>query len=136
MNRLLVRDQGVGGSNPLSPTKTFTINSLTFSLGAELLASSMVYQAAIYLESKCYGSRLIPWARSKGSRVILSAQWDRKSRHMTQLKANLGESGGFKTHFIWTQPLLKAKAATLGEYAAAPDPFPFAVSIPHPRAAA
>jgi hypothetical protein len=41
VNRLLVRDQGVGGSNPLSPTKTFTINSLTFSLGAELLASSM-----------------------------------------------------------------------------------------------
>jgi hypothetical protein len=28
INRLLVRDQGVGGSNPLSPTKLFIINNL------------------------------------------------------------------------------------------------------------
>jgi hypothetical protein len=32
VNRLLVRDQGVGGSNPLSPTKLFIINSLDYSI--------------------------------------------------------------------------------------------------------
>jgi hypothetical protein len=48
MNRLLVRDQGVGGSNPLSPTKLFIINRICWlSLVLDVEDMGLAYQIAV-----------------------------------------------------------------------------------------
>jgi hypothetical protein len=66
----LVRDQGVGGSNPLSPTKFFEINSYEhtrFVLGAYFVGPRLYLPSRLLLRISDLGAAMSPWAKTRGS---------------------------------------------------------------------
>jgi hypothetical protein len=69
----LVRDQGVGGSNPLSPTITLIMNNLALVLTSKLRASGVRSLEKPASRINRLPSRVIPWANQGFARYICDA---------------------------------------------------------------